>query len=147
MGVVAIAALVSAIALAVIERSAPALASRMLPARSVVVASPVLAPRIRCHDIAPRPCDLIAEVALSAATDPSGPRVATVDVRAALLCGTTFDCPPYLFPGRQPVGSAVIGFSAASAVWVNVTAVIEGHGPGSTRRRLDAGVIRAGGPR
>ena len=96
--------------------------------------------RIYCHALPARRCSEIAGVALGAVVDPTLPPPATIDVWSSLLCGTVFDCPPERLAGRSPAGSAVIEFTKAIVIWVNVSDTADGSlGPG-----LDAWVIRPG---
>lgn len=145
---IAIALLAGAMAIAAGGRTKPAseLASMVSPAvrESVVAGSLAVPPDVRCHDVASRRCARIAQAALIAAADPLLPRATTVDVWATLLCGSTFDCPPYHLIGRQPAGSAIVGFASSLVVWVNVTEIDAGPEPGSSDLKLDAWVIRSG---
>jgi hypothetical protein len=151
---VVIAVVVGAVALSVGNRPEPSplgiaspVAGASVAIASASAAAPVVPPEIRCHDVESPRCAQVARAALDAAADPSLPRPLTVDVWASLLCGSSFDCPPYRLVGRRPAGSAVVGFATSRVLWVNITEVVEVHPLGATDLKLDAWVIRSGSSR
>jgi hypothetical protein len=100
-------------------------------------------PDVRCHDVDPGRCTEIASAAVGAIVDPTLPPARSVDVWASLLCGSTFDCPPYHLVDRRPAGSAVVTIGA-SVLWVNVTEIVREDDRGSRLPMLDAWVIPSG---
>jgi hypothetical protein len=102
---------------------------------------------LACHGIDGGRCAAVAraaENAIRALDDPTLPAPETVDVWAALLCGSTFDCPPQRLVDRRPAGSVVVGFGGSVGdLWVNVTE-IERPPPVASLGSLEAWVIRSG---
>jgi hypothetical protein len=107
------------------------------------VATP--SPTVHCHDVPNRRCVRVAAAAVGAILDPTLRPARTVDVWASLLCGSTFDCPPYHLADREPLGSAVVGLAGSTVLWVNVSEiVVAGADRGAPEPQLDAWVIPSG---
>jgi hypothetical protein len=100
-------------------------------------------PDVRCHGIGPGRCTEIAAAAVGAIIDPTLPPATSVEVWASLLCGSTFDCPPYHLADRRPAGSAVVTVGGI-VLWVNVTEIVRPEDRGSQLPTLDAWVIPSG---
>ena len=105
------------------------------------------APDVRCHDTSAARCTEIAAAAIGAVLDATLPppttSVTSIDVWASLLCGSTFDCPPYHLVDRRPAGSAVVTIGSATVLWVNVTEIVLEADRGAALPKLDAWVIHS----
>jgi hypothetical protein len=127
------------------EAGSPALAMPSAIGGAARVAA--RSPTVRCHDVPSPRCARVAAAAVDAIVDPTLPPATTVDVWATLLCGSTFDCPPYHLADRLPAGSAVIVLASSMVLWVNVTEIIlSDTDRGSVDSRFDAWVIPSGPP-
>jgi len=93
---------------------------------------------LRCRDVEPSTCQLMARAAIRVLPD-DAPAVLAATVWRSLLCGDTFDCPPAYLAGSTPLGSVTVRFADGSPqAAINV---VDGH-PGPISRAPRAWIVR-----
>jgi hypothetical protein len=93
-------------------------------------------PAVDCHDLPGSRCAEIAHAVLALIADPALPPPTKLDVWASLLCGDSFDCPPYYLGNHRTIGSAVVR-SDGPVRLLNVTQSTNSPDHGSVGPDLD----------